>query len=342
MCGTMTLPAKAWKDLVGGAMKGYCRDLIFGLILGITQTVPAISAGTVAVLLNIYDKILLSFRRHDFRKNLAFLLPLGIGCLLGIFFFSKFILDLLRLYETYLYYCFIGMILGSVPALYKQARAAHQRPAEAHVQAGENPAELHLQAGENPTGAPRKRLANGHAAAHPRPAEKIKGRHALLFCAALSLMLLFALVGGGNINASASTLEQVIPLTPASALWLFAAAAISGAAMILPGVSGALVLLILGAYAVALESIASLYFPILLLMGFGALVGVGVGIKFMQKMLKTYPRALYFAILGLIIGSIFTIYPGFTPGKEGALCLLLLALFAGASHLVARKTRKMR
>ena len=36
----------------------YLRDFIYGIILGVANVIPAVSGGTMAVILNIYDKIL--------------------------------------------------------------------------------------------------------------------------------------------------------------------------------------------------------------------------------------------------------------------------------------------
>jgi len=91
-----------------------------GLILGITTVVPGVSAGTLAVVFNVYDR-LLEVITPNVRKILGawrFLLPLGFGGLLGIFLFSKLAAVLFSEYPFPTYWFFIGIIAGSIPFVY--------------------------------------------------------------------------------------------------------------------------------------------------------------------------------------------------------------------------------
>ena len=73
-----------------------------GMVIGIANIIPGVSGGTMAVVLNIYDKLISSVSDilKGWKKNLIFLLPIGIGAGTGIVVFSKLIKTLL---ETNLY-----------------------------------------------------------------------------------------------------------------------------------------------------------------------------------------------------------------------------------------------
>ena len=250
--------------------------------------IPALSAGTMAVLLNIFDKILLALSIKKLPGNMPFLSALGAGCVCGVFFFSKFMTGLLSSYGTYINYCFIGMIAGCIPMIYRRAKY-----------------------------------------------ERVKPRNVFVFFVTFFVMLLLVLFGSGNDFGNA--LNQSGYGSAAFYLWIFFAAVIGGAVMILPGISGTIILLLFGVYAVILESIASFYFPVLLSLAIGMLAGGVAGIIVIKKMLREHPQALYFAILGLIIGSVFTIYPGFVWGLEGAVCALFTVSLAAVSYMFSRK-----
>jgi len=266
----------------------HIKNFIYGIALGIAFVIPAFSAGTMAVLLNIFDKILLAIDIKKFPQNFPFLFALASGCVTGVFLFSKFMTGLLSLYEIYIDYCFIGMIAGCIPMIYRRAKY-----------------------------------------------EKVKPRNIFIFFITFSFMGFLTLIGSGNRFSDVP--ELLDPGSPVFYLWLFFAAAIGGIVMILPGVSGTIILLIFGVYAVILEAIPAFYFPVLLPVATGMLAGGAFGIIFIKKMLRFHPQTLYFAILGLIVGSFFTIYPGFIWGAHGFLCIFLAVLFAFSSYALSRK-----
>lgn len=52
----------------------YFKNLIFGLLIGIANAIPGVSGGTMAVILNIYDKIMysLSLKNIKIISNFSF------------------------------------------------------------------------------------------------------------------------------------------------------------------------------------------------------------------------------------------------------------------------------
>ena len=90
----------------------YLIDFVKGIIIGFFMLVPGISGGSIAIILGIYDKLLISlndiFKR--FKTNFIFLFIVGLGGLVGIFL-SSFILDFfIKNYYFELLYIFVGMM----------------------------------------------------------------------------------------------------------------------------------------------------------------------------------------------------------------------------------------
>ena len=107
------------------------RSILFlkGMAMGISDLIPGISGGTIALLLGIYRDFISSLKsinyksfiyliRLDFKKlnnqlNLCFLLPVFFGILLSIFIFSSLISFLLLDYKVLLFSFFFGLIFFS-------------------------------------------------------------------------------------------------------------------------------------------------------------------------------------------------------------------------------------
>jgi putative membrane protein len=45
----------------------HLRNFIYGIILGITNVIPGVSGGTMAVILNVYDDILYAISWKNFK-----------------------------------------------------------------------------------------------------------------------------------------------------------------------------------------------------------------------------------------------------------------------------------
>lgn len=101
----------------------YIWIVICGMIVGVANIIPGVSGGTMAVVLNIYDKVISSIADFfkDWKKNIKFLLPLLIGAGLGIFLFGKLLGFLLESYPMQVNFFFVGLILGSIPMISKKA-----------------------------------------------------------------------------------------------------------------------------------------------------------------------------------------------------------------------------
>jgi len=95
-----------------------------GLVLGMITVIPGLSIGTMAVVLNVYDR-LIGVITPNVKKIFAawkFWLPLVIGGVVGLVLFSKIITLLYKNFELPTGWFFIGVIIGSIPLVYSRAR----------------------------------------------------------------------------------------------------------------------------------------------------------------------------------------------------------------------------
>lgn len=93
-----------------------------GLIIGIGKIIPGVSGAVLSIILNVYDKGIDSIVNifSDFRKNIIFLLNIGIGILVGIILFSNVISYTLDNYYVITMLFFVGLIVGGIPSILKE------------------------------------------------------------------------------------------------------------------------------------------------------------------------------------------------------------------------------
>ncbi|MGO3114244.1 DUF368 domain-containing protein [Enterococcus pseudoavium] len=96
---------------------------IKGMFIGSGFILPGVSGGALAAVFGIYERII-SFLAHitkNFKENLLFFIPVGLGGLTGVFVLSFAVSFLLGEFETIMLWFFVGCIIGTVPALWKEA-----------------------------------------------------------------------------------------------------------------------------------------------------------------------------------------------------------------------------
>ena len=219
---------------------------------------------------------------------MKFLIPLGFGAVLGVFILSNIIVGAMENYPIILNFCFIGLVLGSLPAIFIRAKG-----------------------------------------------DGIHNPNWLFFALGLSLMILMTCVSP---DAMANkTIAEFGGFSPKLCIWLAFTAAIGCVAMILPGLSGSLVLLLFGTYGAIMESIATFNIILILATGTGVLLGGAAGVKVIKNMLRFHTQSLYFAILGLMVGSMIIIWPGFTMDTQGIIALCGLIGFTLIAYFMSKE-----
>lgn len=94
------------------------------------------------------------------------------------------------------------------------------------------------------------------------------------------------------------------------ALWMFfAAGAVAICAMILPGISGAFILLMLGMYDVTIDAIHDRSMSIIVVFALGATIGLASFAPLLDRMLNRYHDSVIAALIGLMAGSLRVLWP---------------------------------
>ena len=106
------------------------------------------------------------------------------------------------------------------------------------------------------------------------------------------------------------------PAADPGLLRVFASASVAICAMILPGVSGAFLLLVLGLYEATLASIHARDVLYVATFGLGALVGLGLFSRLLTWLLDRHKNATMAALIGLMAGSLRALWPWQTEARE--------------------------
>ena len=145
--------------------------------------------------------------------------------------------------------------------------------------------------------------------------DSIRGRYGNLVFTVLGIGLVFCIsyfnpAGGQGMNVSVEHLSMGL------VAYVFLTAMVAITAMVLPGISGSTLLLLFGIYVPIIGAVKELlhmnlnYVPILLVFGMGVITGIVGIIKTIKMCLERYRSQTIYAILGLMIGSLYAITKG--------------------------------
>ena len=239
-----------------------------GVAMGIADLVPGVSGGTIALITNIYEDLIISInqlnakeifklfganRKSSWQKiNGPFLIPLFLGIATSILFLSSIIGFFLENHALAIWSFFFGLILAS----------------------------------------------------------------SILICKDLkqwSPSTIAGLIIGGLISFLISFLS---PAEQTEALpYLFVCGMLMIIAMILPGISGAFILVLLGAYETALETVELVRsfriqgFLNLLAFGLGGIIGLKLFARWVGKLYLNYRDPLLSTMSGFMFGSLYKVWP---------------------------------
>ena len=243
-----------------------------GMFIGIANVVPGVSGGTIAVVCNVYDKLiaLSSLNMRVIRNSWKDFCALGGGLLTGIILFAKMITLLYRLYPAQTSFFFIGVILGSLPFLYKKMQEALTASTALHEKMNV------------------RSIAAG-----------------IYGIAGLALMIGIFLLQRRGIGTSSSVMHSSVT----TAVILAGSGILAAFAMLIPGISGSFVLLVLGTYQTIFSAVSDFNIPLLIPAAAGIIIGLVLGARFIAFLLNRFPVAVYAFILGLVAGSVIYLYP---------------------------------
>lgn len=254
------------------------RNLYRGFFMGISDLIPGSGGATIANILGIYDELLTAIRgffSRDWKKHIGFLVPLAIGIAVTLLVFSKVMNFLLKNYHAPTQYFFLGLMIGVLPFIAKQANVK----------------------------------------------KNFKWSHFLLILVVGILLAFLA-------SMLPHSQKPITALTGGNAILLFLAGLTGSVAMLLPGISGSLLLLVLGVYSTVIGALSNFNLPIIIVIGAGMVVGLLISGKTIQYLLSHYKYATFAVMIGLVIGSLFIVYPGI-PESGTPFVLSVIAFITG-------------
>ncbi len=276
------------------------KNVLKGMVIGIANIIPGVSGGTMMVAMGIYDKLIhcITHLFSEFKKNVLFLAPIGVGMVLAIIG-SSFTIE--KMFESFPFQTsllFVGLVVGGLPAMWKNVKG-----------------------------------------------KEIKAGHIITCLLFLALVVGMALLGEKEGNAANLSFNVV------NVVKLFAVGVIAAATMVIPGVSGSMVLLLIGYYNPILSSIngfiraaLSFDFPaimtgvgILAPFGIGVVVGVFAIAKLIEIIFEKFPLYAYWGIIGLIVASPFAILAMGSFTTITAISILTGAVALAVGFVIAMK-----
>jgi len=242
---------------------------IKGFIMGIANIIPGVSGGTLAIILGIYEDFIsaLSHFFKNFKKNLIFILPVGLGMLAAIATMSNVIDYSLHKFTLATVMFFVGLVLGGIPLLLNKVKGKKDSKVFANI---------------------------------------------IAFIITFSIVIFMAvakLIFSTDFSISFAHLSII------SLILIFLVGILAAGTMVIPGVSGSLVLMLIGYYEPVIKTIKSLvHFDnvahnglIILIFGLGIIVGI-VGIaRLFEYLFKKHETVTYYGVLGFIFASVIAI-----------------------------------
>ena len=308
----------------------FIQHIIIGIIIGIANIVPGVSAGTMFVILGIFKKLIdqvglcldevktmvkniTKFKEKNggiravgimfkniFMSQKTFLIPIAIGMIFAIYFVAKLFSILNPEQILYRNYIFLGLILGGIPALFKELKKGTD-------------------------------IAN---------IKKRKISIYIFMIIGFAMMFALYLLKVNGIGLRKVGYEE---LSITMALPLFLVGAVAAASMVIPGISGSMVVLILGYYELMTVSISKLNMIFIIPFAIGILVGIMAILKLIKYLLDKHYTRTYSCIVGFVIGSLLMVFPGLPVGVMGyVITIVCIAIGIMLSYMVEKYSERIK
>ena len=124
--------------------------------------------------------------------------------------------------------------------------------------------------------------------------------------------------------------------------FIFGAGVLAAAGMMVPGLSGALLQILIGSYATYVTAVRELNLPILGLFYAGAILGIAGAASVLGALFERHARPAHVVIAGLVLGSAVFVWPLEASWTTQAAGLPVAALAAGLPILMGRLGRRAR
>ena len=257
--------------------KTWSKSALLGFFIGLAVIVPGISGSTVAIIFKLYNQFLYALGNlfKQFKKCFIFLLPIGIGIVIGVlmgFLAVERLLDILPFAVVCL---FAGLMSGAFPAVSDEVKGAKRTPWRIVLFALGVAVPLTLG------------CVSALMTINAPVTEEIEGVTTTIFDKVQWWHIVLGLVFG----------------------------AVVGITQIVPGMSASAFLMAVGWFQSLVSSVSLTYWkenPAVLLVYGALVVGFFIGVLgfsgVLTKLFEKAHDASYFAIVGLSLGSILSIF----------------------------------
>lgn len=251
---------------------------IAGFLMSLADSVPGVSGGTIVFLLGLYDEFILSLNniaskdKEKRTRAFKFLIKLGCGWVIGM---ALAALVITAVFEENIYIVsslFLGFIVFALPIIIIEEKQDF--------------------------------------------IGKYKNLVFLILGAAVVVLITY---GSLNFDMGGKSYAWG-DFNVLDGIYLFLVAMIAISAMVLPGISGSTIMLVFGVYSGVMEVVSGCikglfkfdftYFPAAAVFGFGLIAGVLSVVKGLKYMLTKHHSAMVYAIVGMMIGSIYSVIMG--------------------------------
>ncbi len=264
-----------------------------GVVYGVVNLLPGIGGGIILVILGIYEQFVSSVGNlfldlRNWRKHLSFLIPMGLGAAAGMILFAKGVSALMGSHPAPAMFFFMGLVIGTIPSVLKLH--GDMRPTAGRVTA---------------------------------------------LLVGLVLGILFKVAQSQSLEAGLVARADSV----SGFIYYVFANIIAGGASVTPGMDGSYIWMLTGIFEQVMGAIGSVtellavlssgglgaalagvHWSVLFSTGIGAVVGIVFFAKLIDLAIKRVPGVSYYTVLGLLLASVYGLWPparGF--GEEASL-----------------------
>lgn len=287
----------------------FIKDFLKGAIIGTANIIPGVSGGTLALMLGIYERLISALRaistrtlqtilqlfrlnRQGWEAFLAemrridalFLITIGAGAAGAILLLSGLMTFLINEYHDPTYGFFFGLVAVSAFVPFRLIKRHTFTGLLAFIIALSGILFISCSMSS------KEKLSNARA------------KYEIMMESE-----------GTPIDKREQRADHGLP----HLLFLFSVGAMAISAMILPGISGAFLLLIMGIYLEILQAVAFHDFLILAVFAAGCIFGILAFARLLNFLLRRWHDQTMSFLLGLIVGSLWAIWPFKTSAVIG-------------------------
>jgi putative membrane protein len=262
----------------------YLVLVLKGIVYGVTNLLPGIGGGLILIILGIYQQFVSSVGNffldlRNWRKNLAFIIPMLLGAGIGMVVFAKGVTFIMEQFPVISMFLFMGLVVGTIPSVLKQTPDMKLSVVRA----------IAFVAGVLVVVLFKFAERQSFSAGWSTSASSVGG---FLYFFVSNL-----LAGGASVT----------PGMDGSYVWMLTGIFDKVMAAI-GSVTGLKALFTVGGGGLG-AALGSIHWAVLLATGIGAVVGIIFFSKLIDMALKRVPSITYYVVLGLVVASIYGLWP---------------------------------